>query len=149
MPAKKSLKVLKIESPCQADWNDMIGDGAHRFCNHCNKMVHDLSAMPAYESERLICNDAGELCVRFQVDPAAGTPITLDYAARPTRRRAITTLSSIIVSALFSAGWLADKLLRPQAPPSILMGAIRTPLPKLTPPPCTLPCTQPDSASDG
>lgn len=81
-----SLEQLRVESPCPAAWAEMAGDDRQRFCQHCQKHVHDLSAMTRQEATDLVCNSAGSLCVRYQHDPQTGQVITLEYA-RPTRRR--------------------------------------------------------------
>lgn len=41
----------KITRPCQADWNRMRGDDRQRFCEHCQKYVYNVSAMPKSERE--------------------------------------------------------------------------------------------------
>jgi hypothetical protein len=79
------LEVLKIESPCPADWSRMTGDKRNQFCEHCQKHVHDLTQMTRSEAEELICRNAGNLCLRFARDQA-DTVVTLDYAAKPLRR---------------------------------------------------------------
>src|SRR4051794_32178067 len=82
------LEVLKIENPCPADWDQMKGDERTRFCQGCQKHVHNLSAMPRAEAERLVCEAAGHLCVRMSMD-SSGTVLTVDCAQgkqRATRR---------------------------------------------------------------
>jgi hypothetical protein len=80
------LEVLRVANPCQAAWDAMAGDEESRFCGHCGKHVHNLSAMPREQAERLICEAAGPLCVRYGVD-AAGRVMTLDYQPASKRRR--------------------------------------------------------------
>lgn len=77
------LEMLEIARPCAADWDAMTGGRQSRFCDHCRKSVYDLSAMPRDEAERLVCEAAGSVCVRFH-RAADGTVVTLDY--RPERR---------------------------------------------------------------
>src|SRR4051812_40258229 len=72
------LEVLKIENPCPADWNAMAGDERKRFCQGCQKHVHNLSAMPRAEAERLVCESAGNLCVRMALN-AEGRFVTVGY----------------------------------------------------------------------
>ena len=79
------LEVLKIESPCLADWNTMVGDERKRFCQGCQKHVHNLSAMPRDEAERLVCESAGNLCVQMALD-AEGKFVTVGYQGS-TRKR--------------------------------------------------------------
>src|SRR4051812_2479738 len=85
MSARKPLEVLQIKTPCEADWDTMTGNAQSRFCAHCNKHVHDLSAMPRAQAERLVCENAGNLCVRFARDEA-GQVLTLDYRRQKSQR---------------------------------------------------------------
>jgi hypothetical protein len=72
------LEVLHVDQPCPADWNAMVGDDRKRFCQGCGKHVHDLSAMPRPEAERLVCESAGHLCIRMEL-AADGSVATVDY----------------------------------------------------------------------
>ena len=125
---RMSLDVLRVASPCQASWESMAGDEASRFCEHCQKQVHNLSAMPRAEAEQLVCEAAGELCVRYARDEA-GRVLTLDYEALPKGRRRrwwVVPLSSGGIAAAIAAalwGWASPK---PTAPP-VVMGGIRPP----------------------
>src|SRR5688572_27836188 len=78
MSNRTPLSVVRVEKPCPADWDHMAGDGAVRFCQHCQKHVHDLSAMPADAAERLVCLSADKMCVRYAAG-ADGQPLTLEY----------------------------------------------------------------------
>src|SRR4051812_11825373 len=78
MSRSSPLDVIQIPQPCHEPWEQMSGDDRTRFCGACRKHVHNLSAMPRDEAERLLCASAGSLCVRYQVGPA-GAPVTLDY----------------------------------------------------------------------
>ncbi|HEX8911389.1 MAG TPA: hypothetical protein VF796_03440 [Humisphaera sp.] len=84
--ARIPLEVLRVEVPCPADWDAMSGGDAKRFCTGCQKFVHNLSAMPRAEAERLVCESAGELCVRF-ARAADGTVVTVDYRQPPAGTR--------------------------------------------------------------
>jgi hypothetical protein len=57
-------KQLQINSPCDADWDGMDKRGASRFCDHCSKSVHDLSAMTRSEARALV-EGTPNLCVRY------------------------------------------------------------------------------------
>jgi hypothetical protein len=90
MPVQRliTLEQLQIKSPCPADWDAMsaaAGDAKSRFCQHCQKHVHDLSAMPRAAAERLVCQNAGNLCIRMSLAPD-GQVITLDYRPQKGRR---------------------------------------------------------------
>ena len=40
-----------ITKPCSANWDKMRGDDKRRFCEHCQKHVHNVSAMNQSERE--------------------------------------------------------------------------------------------------
>lgn len=59
------LDRVSVKEPCREDWNAMIGNAQVRFCSHCAKSVHNLSAMTRAEAERLISLSNARLCVRY------------------------------------------------------------------------------------
>jgi hypothetical protein len=119
MSQRRTLDVIQVSEPCPADWNQMTGDDTRRFCAHCQKFVHNLSAMPSDQAERLVCENAGNLCVRFAREQATGRVVTLDYAPRVTsRRRAILTILAIAGSCGFTTAWTAYKLLKNDPAPA-------------------------------
>ena len=80
----KSLDVIQVAEPCHESWEKMAGDERMRFCGGCRKHVYNLSAMSRPDAERLVCDSAGPLCVRFaRADD--GVVQTLEYRA-PTKR---------------------------------------------------------------
>ena len=44
------LKHVKVAAPCNADWDQMIGNDRARFCGHCNLNVYNLSSMSKSEA---------------------------------------------------------------------------------------------------
>jgi hypothetical protein len=136
------LNVIQVASPCQAPWEQMSGDEQRRFCTHCKKFVHNLTAMPADEAEKLICSSAGDLCVRFARDPRSGQVITLDYRSPPrsSRGRAFAVIASILASASIAATWVGYKVMRkplpPPPPPAVFVaGGMAAPPVRATPTP--------------
>src|SRR5262245_29135528 len=136
------LDVIEVRQPCPADWGQMKGDAKRRFCEHCHKFVHNLSEMPTNEAERLVCESAGELCVRFARDPMTNRILTLDYRPRPvpSRRRAFLTIASIVGAVIFSSTWIVCRIIGKPVPPppaptppmSGIMGAMVAPLPPMS-----------------
>jgi hypothetical protein len=114
------LEVIRVEEPCKADWDAMTGDAARRFCAGCQKHVHNLSAMPREEAERLVCESAGHLCVRFET-AVDGQVVTLDYGPRARIRGGwkLWTLVGFIGAALASAAHAltGTKPVAPRTPP--------------------------------
>src|SRR5881227_3232173 len=80
------LEMLKIASPCDRSWDAMRGDDRKRFCEGCRKHVHNLSSMTSGEAQRLLCESAGSLCVRYELS-SAGELQTLDYRPPPPPKR--------------------------------------------------------------
>jgi len=74
MSAKDLSKQLKIENPCSANWDQMIGNDWVRFCDHCQLTVNDLTPLTPKRVHRLIADSKGRLCVRYRVT-REGTPI--------------------------------------------------------------------------
>ena len=81
-----TLPVISVREPCSADWDGMSVVEGGRFCSHCQRVVHDLSAMKADAVAELVCREAGRLCVRYEVADG-GAVKTLDYQPRDERGR--------------------------------------------------------------
>jgi hypothetical protein len=99
------LDNIRIASPCNADWDQMIGNERARFCGHCNLNVYNLSSMTREEAELLVGRTEGRLCVRY-FRRADGSVITQDC---PVGLRAIRRRMSHVARAVGSAvlGFLA------------------------------------------
>jgi hypothetical protein len=115
----------------------MKGDNQRRFCEHCQKFVHNLSEMPAEQAERLICETAGNLCARFARDPMNGRVITLDYAPRPRRARlrGLLIIASLLASGSIAAAWAVYELYLKPAPAQQQIYEAGMVAPVVTPPP--------------
>ncbi len=59
------LDSIEVKSPCLQDWDSMHGSDEIRFCDHCVKHVHDLSAMTRKDAAKLIARSQGGICVRY------------------------------------------------------------------------------------
>ena len=62
------MSQLHIAEPCHENWDEMTIEGKRRFCDHCSKHVHDLSAMTESEAAAAL-KGPGRKCVRYKVDP--------------------------------------------------------------------------------
>jgi hypothetical protein len=87
---KRALPMLdqvRVASPCNESWGEMVGDERVRFCLKCEKNVYNLSAMKRDEAEALLQERLqGELCVRFY-QRADGTILTEDCPVGVTKKR--------------------------------------------------------------
>jgi hypothetical protein len=142
MSRNAPLDVIQVREPCHESWEAMTGDDKTRFCAGCQRHVHNLSAMLREEAERLVCESAGRLCVRYEAG-AGGAPVTLEYQKTGRIRggwrlwTAVGALGACVAGVV--QAMVREKPPVPVAAPvlgKMLMGdiAVRPPLP---PPPTT------------
>jgi hypothetical protein len=129
---RNPLDHVRVASPCESDWDQMIGDERVRFCGQCSLNVYNLSSMTRADAESLIARTEGRLCVRFY-RRCDGSIITKDC---PVGLRAIRRRVSYIAKAIGSmvlglfAGLSVHKVLSissvdPFAPPSLMGTMVR------------------------
>ena len=94
-----ALDNVRVASPCNADWDEMVGNDRTRFCGQCNLNVYNLSSMSKAEAEQLIGGTEGRLCVRYfkRVD---GSILTRDC---PVGLRAFRRKMSYVARVISSA----------------------------------------------
>ena len=99
---RNNLDHVRIATPCQADWDQMLGGDRVRFCGQCSLNVYNLSAMARLDAETLIARTEGRLCVRFY-RRSDGSIITKDcpVGLRALGRR-VSFLTKAIVSVVLS-----------------------------------------------
>jgi len=102
------LDNVRIASPCNADWDQMLGSERARFCGQCNLNVFNLSSMTKDEAELLIGQTEGRLCVRY-FQSADGSALTKDcpVGLRAFRRRmsyVARAVSSLVLTFLAGVG---------------------------------------------
>jgi hypothetical protein len=98
MPTHAEGLGLRVNSPCEADWDSMAGNDEVRFCTHCEKIVHNVSAMTRKDAMRFVRANAGGVCVRFYSDPASRT-----LHANEGRLHRITRRASLAAAGAFGA----------------------------------------------
>ncbi|ACU58629.1 carboxypeptidase-like regulatory domain-containing protein [Chitinophaga pinensis] len=68
---------LHIPKPCSENWNQMTPDEKGRFCQHCQEVVVDFSAMSDQEIAGYLSNTSGKTCGKFlpeQLNRGIGAP---------------------------------------------------------------------------
>ena len=80
----------------------MTGNDQVRFCSHCAKDVHDISAMTRAKAEKLVKNSNGKLCVRYVKNPH-GKLITAPPKLTQIKRRATIAAGVLATSLTLSA----------------------------------------------
>ncbi|MEK7724867.1 MAG: carboxypeptidase-like regulatory domain-containing protein [Acidobacteriota bacterium] len=98
MTKKKFLDSIDVKSPCSESWDEMFGNDEVRFCSHCAKNVHNLSAMTQKKAEDLIKNSNGKLCVRYVKTPNGNLITSPPKLTKITRRATIA--ASVLATSL-------------------------------------------------
>jgi uncharacterized protein YgiM (DUF1202 family) len=65
MSKKGFLDSIQVKTPCLQSWKEMHGNDEIRFCDHCAKDVHNLSAMTRKKARKIVAQSNGGICVRY------------------------------------------------------------------------------------
>jgi hypothetical protein len=109
---KSNTSPWTIKQRCSASWDTMRGDDKRRFCDHCQKFVHNVSAMS--QEERQTFADPANMreCV-FYSQRRDGDVADLSFLVRLRRWFPFLRL----------AGWSALAALIPTVLSGCMMGA--------------------------
>jgi hypothetical protein len=102
MKRKNFLDKIEVKSPCSESWDEMFGNNEVRFCSHCAKNVHDISAMTRQKAEKLVKESNGNLCVRYVKTPN-GKLISAPQTLTKITRRATIVASVLATSLTFTS----------------------------------------------
>lgn len=105
LPARSALDRVRVQTPCDATWEQMTGNDTVRFCEHCSKDVHDLSALTRRDAELLVLKSNGRLCVRYRRASDSNRIITKEQPALQTLHK-ITRRAAPFAAGAFSAAVL-------------------------------------------
>lgn len=121
-PSSDMLDRIQIATPCDAKWEDMLGDERVRFCGACAKHVYNIGRMQREEALGLIQENEGNVCIRLY-RRKDGTVLVEDCpvglaqkAARQAKRVLIATITLFLT--ILAAFWG-----RPLPTPSVGDGA--------------------------
>ena len=56
---------IPIQEPCHENWDSMCGSDQKRFCDSCDKNVHNLSEMTENQARDLL-KEEESLCIRYR-----------------------------------------------------------------------------------
>lgn len=99
------IQKIGINEPCNADWEAMTGSSSCKFCDACEKSVHNLSAMTEREATALVATES-DLCVRYQRDAVGQIRFQAEGTRRSrwARRIARSTLGAAMITAVAACG---------------------------------------------
>ncbi len=102
------LQSLRIAAPCETAWETMQGEGPGRFCQRCNKHIHDFAQLTPREIQALLRASRGQLCARLTRD-AEGRLVTLPARALPppANPRRMPQIAAAAVLSLLGLGGAA------------------------------------------
>lgn len=108
--SKSILDRVSIGSSCQTDWEAMNGDQHQRYCDQCEKSVHNLSQLTRSQAEGLIARTNGKLCARLERRPD-GSILTADksYSLPRFNHKFLRIASATMSAALSIAPMVAAK----------------------------------------
>lgn len=98
MSDKDFARQFRIPSPCDVDWDSMIGNDRVRFCTHCQLSVHNIDFASRKQIRKLIARSKGRLCVNYRLPDVPRQNI----AAAPVLYK-IGRRTSAIAAGAFSA----------------------------------------------
>lgn len=103
--AMNSRFVHRIDKPCPANWDKMAGDEKHRFCEHCQLHVHNLSEMTTQEQVTFMKAPGERKCVIYSA-PTNAKPVDagtwLTFQSATGWRKAIAAMLAAAFS-MFAA----------------------------------------------
>lgn len=83
------LDSVDVQTPCEQDWKTMRGNDEVRFCDHCAKDVHNLSAMTRKRARKLVAQSNGGICIRYTRRPDGKIQTIKNTLHQITRRAGV------------------------------------------------------------
>ena len=102
------LPRLRIASPCDENWNEMVGDERVRRCTRCERDVYNLSGFTRVEAEALLSRSGEPPCVRFY-RRADGTIMTSDCVQGSHRKLALKVLAASACAVAAATAMVANQ----------------------------------------
>ena len=115
MSARDSASQIRIASPCDVDWDSMVGNDRIRFCEHCQLTVHNVDFITKKQLRRLIARSGDRLCVNYQRPAPQVSPTPILY--KIGRRTSVIAASAFSATLSISSAIAASATPKPVALP--------------------------------
>ena len=125
MSRKELIQQLRLASPCEVEWDSMIGNDRVRFCEHCRLSVHHVDSLNRKQLRRLIARSHGRLCVNYtraNVQPEVAFPILHKIGRRTSALAAGAFSATLGISTATAA--TQSSLRRPSLPDAVVSAAV-------------------------
>ena len=86
MKQKKAIENVQLSFACPQDWDNMATCAGGRFCTVCQKVVYDFTNKSQKDYDRMLKQQNGKMCGRFQ-------PAQLNPTATLAKAAALAALS--------------------------------------------------------
>lgn len=91
---------IQIANPCSENFDEMSGEGAKRFCDSCDKHVHNLSDMTREEARKLLRdNKEAGICVVYMFDESNRVRFRDDLNFRRPSKGQLRGLKKLLAAA--------------------------------------------------
>ena len=107
-PPLALLPRLRIASPCEENWNEMVGDERTRRCTRCERDVYNLSGFTRGEAEALLSQSGEAPCVRFY-RRTDGTIMTGDCVQGSHRKLVLKVLAASACAVAAATAMVANQ----------------------------------------
>ncbi len=94
------LEDLRVASPCDVSWDEMVGNGRARHCAKCAKQVFNISAMKRADAELFLLEHVDGECVRF-FRRHDGTLLTADCPVGVRMRHRARVFAALLTTTFF------------------------------------------------
>ena len=94
METKYLLENVSVETPCSADWNEMMGNEEVRHCHQCQRNIHNISEMPKRRALKVLNQKDEIVCISYFKDEK-NKIITQTYFGI-FRRNLVKTISTVL-----------------------------------------------------
>lgn len=77
LPMSNDIQNIQLRFSCPESWDNMTPNSNGRYCDKCNKTVHDFTNSKVEEFRAIVAENNNGFCGRFRIDQMAAVPVAL------------------------------------------------------------------------